>query len=152
LPTAAKFDQRRWGHNRKLLGGMIAANPTPLVGRPRAAKTEPQGAAHRCGCGGVDQPPGRHEPRRRSDWPERDRALVLTALLAGLRADELLRANVGDVRITDGGAGLIRVRGKGRKDRSVHVEAVLIEELEGYLDSRAVRFPAITRRRSPAGG
>jgi hypothetical protein len=36
--------------------------------------------------------------RRRGDWVERDRALILTALLAGLRADELLRANVGDLR------------------------------------------------------
>ena len=28
-------------------------------------------------------------PRRRTDWMQRDRALILTALLAGLRADEL---------------------------------------------------------------
>jgi hypothetical protein len=41
------------------------------------------------------------QPRRRSDWMQRDRALILTALLAGLRADELLRANVGDLRRTD---------------------------------------------------
>ena len=42
--------------------------------------------------------------------------LILTALLAGLRADELVRANVGDLRRTDGGA-VIHVRGKGVKDR-----------------------------------
>jgi integrase/recombinase XerC len=45
------------------------------------------------------------QPRRRSDWVERDRALILSALLAGLRADELLRANVGDLRGRDDGAG-----------------------------------------------
>ena len=44
------------------------------------------------------------QPRRRSDWMQRDRALILTALLAGLRADELRRANVGDLRRTDDGA------------------------------------------------
>lgn len=32
---------------------------------------------------------------RRSDWPERDRALLLTAVLAGLRADELIGVDVG---------------------------------------------------------
>ena len=51
---------------------LIAANPMQLVGRPKLAKTL---------------------PRRRSDWVERDRALILTALLAGLRADELLRCD-----------------------------------------------------------
>ena len=60
---------------------------------------------------GADPP-----PRRRTDWMQRDRALILTALLAGLRADELVRANVGDLRRTDDGA-VIHVRGKGGKDR-----------------------------------
>jgi integrase len=36
------------------------------------------------------------QPRGRTNWTERDRALILTALLVGLRADELLRAKVGD--------------------------------------------------------
>jgi integrase/recombinase XerC len=92
------------------------------------------------------------QPRRRSDWIERDRALVLTALLAGLRADELLRANVGDLRRTDHGA-VIHVRGKGGKDRRVPIEAPLVQVLEHYLDSRATRFPTTAKKRSsPAGG
>ena len=49
---------------------------------------------------------------------QRDRAMVLTALLAGFRADELVRANIGDLRRSDGGA-VIHVRGKGGKDRRV---------------------------------
>ena len=77
---------------------------------------------------------------RRADWAERDRALVLTSLLAGLRADALLRANVGDIRMTDEG-GVLHVRGKGGKDRRIPLEQKLIEVLDSYLDSRAVRFP-----------
>ena len=50
-------------------------------------------------CSGADP-----EPRRRTDWMHRDRALILTALLAGLRADQLVRANVGDLRRSDDGA------------------------------------------------
>ncbi len=37
------------------------------------------------------------ESKRQTDWAERDLALILTALLAGLRAEELRQANVGDI-------------------------------------------------------
>ncbi len=53
-----------------------------------------------------------HRSRQRADWPERDRALVSTPVLAGLRADELMRANIGDIRKTDDG-GDIQVQAKG---------------------------------------
>ena len=65
------------------------------------------------------------EPRRRSEWVERDRALILTGLLAGLRADEMLRANVGDLRRIDDGA-VIHVLDKGGKDRRIPIESALV--------------------------
>jgi integrase len=130
---------------------LIAANPMPLVGRPKLAKTLPKALATDAVAAllaALNEDP---HPRRRSDWIERDRALILTALLAGLRADELLRANVGDLRRTDDGA-VIHIRGKGGRDRRVPIEAPLVEVLEHYLDSRALRFPATARKRSsPAG-
>ena len=58
--------------------------------------------------------------------------------MAGLPADELVRANVGDIPATEDG-GVIQVRGKGNKDRRIPVERALIEVLETYLDSRAAR-------------
>jgi site-specific recombinase XerC len=130
---------------------LIVANPMPLVGRPKLPKTLPKAlptgsVAALLGILNTDS-----ELRRRSDWIERDRALILTALLAGLRADELLRADVGDVRRSDDGA-VIHVRGKGGKDRRIPIEPVMVEVLEHYLDSRAARFPTTTRRRSPGGG
>jgi len=125
---------------------LIPANPMPLVGRPKIAKTPPKGlpptSVHAL-LAAVDS----ESERRASDWMERDRALILTSLLAGLRADELLRANVGDVRRREDGA-IIQVRGKGGKDRSIPVELALVEVLVEYLDSRAVRFPAPARGRS----
>ncbi|GFM19910.1 site-specific recombinase XerD, partial [Mycobacterium sp. PO1] len=87
---------------------------------------------------------------RHTDWAERDRAIVLTAVLAGLRADELVRANIGDIRPADDG-GVIHVRGKGNKDRRIPVEQALIHELKAYLESRAVRFPSASKRRSSNG-
>jgi integrase len=74
---------------------------------------------------------------RRSDWPERDRAIILTALLAGLRSEELINANVGDLRRTPDGA-VVQVRGKGGKDRRIPVETSLIAVIESYLDTRRV--------------
>jgi len=119
----------------------------PQIGRPKVAKTLPAGSvAALLGALATDT-----EPRRRSDWVDRDRAIILTALLAGLRSDELIRANVGDIRRTDGGA-VIHVRGKGGKDRRIPVEPPLVVVLDSYLDTRVGRFPATARRRSPAGG
>jgi integrase len=76
---------------------------------------------------------------------------VLTAVLAGLRADELVRADIRDIRPTNEG-GVIHVHGKGNKDRRIPVEQLLIRELEAYLDSRAARFPRSTKRRPTNGG
>jgi integrase/recombinase XerC len=70
--------------------------------------------------------------------------------LAGLRADELVRANVGDIRATDEG-GVIHVRGKGNKDRRVPVEQALIDVLGRYLDSGVSRFPGRGKRQRAGG-
>jgi integrase/recombinase XerC len=130
---------------------LISANPMPLVGRPKLAKTLPK-ALQTNSVAALLATLNEDPQRRRTDWIERDRALILAALLAGLRADELLRANVGDLRRTDDGA-VIHIRGKGGKDRRIPIEAPLVEVLEHYLDNRATRFPATARKRSsPAGG
>jgi site-specific recombinase XerD len=130
---------------------LIAANPMPLVGRPKSAKTLPK-ALPTDSVAALLATLNEDPQRRRTDWIERDRALILTALLAGLRADELLRANVGDLRRTDDDA-VIHVRGKAGKDRRIPIEPPLVEVLEHYLDSRATRFPATAKKRSsPAGG
>jgi integrase/recombinase XerC len=80
---------------------LIPANPMPLVGRPKIAKTLPKGlppTSVQALLAAVDS----ESERRASNWMERDRALILTSLLAGLRADELRRTNIGDVRRREG--------------------------------------------------
>jgi integrase/recombinase XerC len=129
----------------------IAANPMPLVGRPKLAKTLPKALPADAVAALLGALAADPQPRRRTDWMQRDRALILTALLAGLRADELVRANVGDLRRTDDGA-VVHVRGKGGKDRRIPIEPALVDILERYLDSRAARFPAAAKRRSSPGG
>ena len=130
---------------------LIASNPMPMVGRPKLAKTLPKALPADSVAALLAALNADPEPRRRTDWMQRDRALILTALLAGLRADELVRANVGDLRRSDDGA-VIHVRGKGGKDRRIPIESALVQVLERYLDSRATRFPATAKRRSSPGG
>ena len=123
----------------------------PLIGRPKVAKTLPKGLGAETIAEllrVIDEDRG---SGRRSDWAERDRAIVLTAVLAGLRADKLVRADVGHIRLTDEG-GVIHVHGKGNKDRRIPVERALIHELEAYLDSRQSRFPGSTKRRPTNAG
>lgn len=130
----------------------IQSNPMSLIGRPKVPKSLPKGLGAETVSGllaAIDADSG---SQRRSDWPERDAALVLTAVLAGLRAEELLRANVGDIHTTTDGGAVIHVRGKGNKDRRIPVEEGLIKVIERYLDSRAARFPATTKRRGASTG
>ena len=131
---------------------LIPANPMPMIGRPKQPKSLPKVPAPRRRSPHC-WPRCRQTPQRprSTDWLERDRAIIFTGLLAGLRADELMRANIGDLRRTADGA-VIHVRGKGNKDRRIPIEAALVDVLEHYLDSRHHRLPTTAKRRSPTGG
>ena len=130
---------------------LIAANPMPLVGRPKPAKTLPKALPQPAVAALIAALQADRDSPRATAWFERDLALILTALLAGLRADELRRADVGDIRTATGGGAVIGVRGKGSKDRSVPIEADLLSVIEDYLDSRARRFPTTTRSSAGQG-
>jgi integrase/recombinase XerC len=61
----------------------------------------------------------------------RDRALIETAYSAGLRLAELVGLNHGDLDLA---GGLVRVRGKGRRERIVPVGRTALAALRGYLE------------------
>ncbi|WP_082698585.1 tyrosine-type recombinase/integrase [Mycobacterium sp. GA-2829] len=130
---------------------LIPANPMPQIGRPKAVKSLPKSLPDSAINALMTELANDQQSRRRSDWPERDRAIILTGLLAGLRSEELISADVGDIRRTADGA-VVQVRGKGGKDRRIPVEPSLIAVLEQYLDSRLIRYPAASKQRSPSGG
>jgi site-specific recombinase XerD len=67
--------------------------------------------------------------------------------LAGLRTDELVNANIGDVRRSEDG-GVLHVRGKGNKDRRIPIGQELLKVLDDYLRTRTSRFPRTRRRAS----
>jgi integrase/recombinase XerC len=133
-------------------GEVLAANPMQLVGRPKLAKPLPKALPRTAVEALLETVAHDRGSQRQIDWAERDLALILTALLAGLRADELRQADIGDIRTTDDGAAVVHVKGKGGKDRSVPIEAELLAIIAVYLDSRAIRFPAATRRNADVAG
>ncbi len=122
----------------------------PMIGRPKQPKSLPKSLPPESVTALLAAVSTEPQRPRSTDWLERDRAIIITGLLAGLRADERLRANIGDLRRTDDGA-VLQVRGKGDKDRRIPVEPVLVDVLEHYLDSRKIRFPNTARRSSPTG-
>lgn len=127
---------------------LLAANPMALVGRPKLARSLPK-ALPRAAVGALLQAVADDvDSTRQTDWAERDLAVILTSLLAGLRAEELRQADVGDVRTVNDGAGIIHVKGKGGKDRAIPVEADLLRVIDAYLDSRANRFPDAVKRQA----
>lgn len=132
---------------------LLDANPMALVGRPKLPRSLPK-ALPRAAVGALLQAVAEDMgSKRQTDWAERDLALILTSLLAGLRAEELRQADVGDVRTVEDDAGIIYVKGKGGKDRVVPVEADLLRVIETYLDSRAIRFPdSVNRQAGPKVG
>lgn len=126
---------------------MLAANPMQLVGRPKLKKPLPK-ALPRTAVEALLSAVTQESDARRTDWKERDLALILTALLAGLRAEELRLVDVGDIRTLDDGSAVINVKGKGGKERNVPIEAALLEVIGTYMDSRAGRFPQGKKRTS----
>ena len=78
-----------------------------LVGRPKLARFVPKALPRMAIEALLEAVPHDQGSKRLSDWAERDLALILTALLAGLRADELRRADIGDIRTSNDGAAVI---------------------------------------------
>lgn len=121
---------------------LISANPMPQAGRPRVLKSLPK-AFPADAVASLLNTLSREPEHRRSDCIERERVLILTALRAGLRSDENVRASGSDIRPGEDGA-VIQGPRQGRQRPAHPIEAPLVHVLIEYLDSRAVRFPAST--------
>lgn len=109
--------RRRW----------IAENPARVLSRPRQDKRVPSFLSEDEAAALLDLP--------RSDKPidRRDRAILELFYATGIRVSELVGIETGDLHLAE---RLVRVRGKGKKERIVPFGRKALEALEDYKRSR----------------
>ena len=122
--------------------GCIHRNPVEGVSRPRTETPLPTWV-----------PPEEIWQVERATRGPRERAILLTFVLTGIRKSELIGLDLTDL---DRDIATVRVRGKGGKERLLAVPEVLREAIERYLDMRddtacpALFFNQAGRRLQPA--
>ena len=81
----------------------------------------------------------------------RDRAMLETMYSAGLRVSELVGMNIGDLRLAE---GLVRVRGKGKKERYAPLGSYAVKAINAWFPHRkellAGRMDILGRTRAVA--
>lgn len=112
--------------------GIIQKNPAKMVATPKGGKDLPHALTVDEAFRLLDAPDGR-EP-----LGSRDRAILELLYSSGLRVGELTSLNLDDL---DLGGGMVRVMGKGGKERIVPIGSKAVEALQSYLARRGELQP-----------
>jgi integrase/recombinase XerD len=144
---------RTWSTWNQLFTFLVAeqilpGNPMAAIDKPRVPKARPKAIT---GDDSVDRllhVAARGRTGARDPWPERDLAVVVTLLTAGLRLSELLSLTMQSIEGPPGDR-VIGVRGKGNKERTVPVEPEVEAIIAEYLESRLRRFPGRIASNAP---
>jgi integrase/recombinase XerC len=120
--------------------GWTRANPAKALRNPRKARTLP----HFLSTDDI----GRllEAPSRASQLGLRDRAMLETLYSAGLRVSELVGMNDGDLDLE---AGVLRVRGKGRRERIAPLGSYAVEAIGHWLRARRLAPNEAQGRQAP---
>ncbi len=106
--------------------GATQTNPAEAIRSPKLPKPLPRVLTKDDAGALMEFPAGR------SSQSLRDRALLETLYSTGARVSELVEINLGDFNQAE---GLVRLRGKGRKERMVPIGDVAIRAIRNYRDS-----------------
>jgi integrase/recombinase XerC len=117
--------------------GAIRANPARIVSSPRLENRLPDYLTIDAVTKLVEAPDTGKDPGKR------DRAILELLYGAGLRVGELVALDLGDISLSE---GLVRVVGKGRKERIVPFGRRAAEAIELYLRARPNLMGAGKRR------
>jgi integrase/recombinase XerC len=109
--------------------GYIKANPAKLVTTPKLPKVLPKFLSIDDTFSLVEKPEGK------GFGHARNRAILELLYSSGLRVSELSGLNIEDINLRE---GLIKVRGKGKKERIVPAGKKAIEAINAYLTERVL--------------
>jgi integrase/recombinase XerC len=126
-----KFGQRE---------GWAKANPAKALRNPRKSRKLPHFLTTDEVGKLLDAPKGN------AAFAVRDRAILETAYSAGLRVSELVGLNDGDL---DFAAGVVRIRGKGKKERLSPIGSYAVKALKRWLEIRTLSPREKTGREAP---
>lgn len=111
--------------------GLVQRNPMDRIEAPRFCKTLPRYASETEIYQLIEAPTRNHSSRQQA-LALRDRAICETFYAGGLRVSELTSAQVCDLSFE---AGVLKVLGKGGKERIVPIGRLALEALRAYLDT-----------------
>ena len=142
-PVAVRSMARRQSSFRRYYG-FVARNepgfedPTLLIERPRTPRSLPKALAER------EIEALLQAPDLDTTLGLRDRAMLELMYASGLRVSELVELPLAALNLRQ---GVLRVTGKGGKDRLVPVGELALERIEAYL---ATARPVLAKGRQPA--
>ena len=111
--------------------GILSHNPARLIATPRQEKRLPAVLTADDAQRLMNAPAAPTSLHGETEL--RDRAVLETLYSTGIRASELIGMNHDDINRYD---RLIRIRGKGRKERIVPLGAVALATIDAYLDQK----------------
>ncbi|OLD66172.1 MAG: hypothetical protein AUI52_05065 [Acidobacteria bacterium 13_1_40CM_2_68_10] len=134
--VARKLASLRSLFRHMVRGGLVATNPAAMVATPKLERRLPHALSeheveslldHAFGTGARDL---------------RDRSILELLYASGVRVAELVGADLGDLETSRAtGDGMLRVLGKGRKERLVPIGSKAVSALMAYLRARPELLP-----------
>jgi tyrosine recombinase XerC len=119
--------------------GLLKSNPAGLVATPKLERRLPRALSEAEVESLLDGVFGD------SPLDRRDRAILELLYASGVRVAELVGADLGDLEL-EGEDGMLRVLGKGRRERLVPVGSKAVRAIRGYLRARG---PLLAGRPAP---
>lgn len=114
--------------------GHIKNNPASLLMSPKLDKTLPQFLSEEEMVHFVES------PAEDNILSKRDRAILETLYSTGIRVSELVGLNIEDVDLI---GNIVKVRGKGKKERLVPIGNKALEVIQEYLEKRKNNIPVL---------
>jgi integrase/recombinase XerC len=126
--TARKLATLRSFYKFLIRRGLVSVNPLSTIRTPKQEKRLPK-------CLDLEQVQKLLEAPGDADiLSARDKAMLEVLYSSGIRVSELVELEIADIDLQE---GVLRVRGKGRKDRLTPIGSQAIKAIQRYFDLRA---------------